>query len=117
MIAPIDKGRETAVKGFEDALSEDEKSFIIKHRAEILEQIDISIKYEGYIRRQQDQVEHFLKMEGKRIPKDIDYSSVRNLRKEARQKLEMVRPETIGQASRISGVSPADISMLMIHLK
>ena len=84
---------------------------------EIAEQINISIKYEGYIQRERDQVAHFLKMEGKKIPENIDYSKVKNLRKEARQKLEAVRPDSIGQASRISGVSPADVTMLMIYLK
>ena len=83
---------------------------------EVMEQINISIKYEGYIKRQKQQVEHFLKMEGKRIPADMDYGQVKNLRKEARQKLEAVRPESIGQASRISGVSPADVSQLMLYL-
>lgn len=84
---------------------------------EIAEQIEISIKYEGYIKRQKNQVEHFLKMEGKRIPADLDYSQVKNLRKEARQKLEAVRPVSLGQASRISGVSPADVSQLMLFLR
>ena len=84
---------------------------------EIIEQIDITLKYEGYIERQQRQVDHFLKMEKKKIPDDIDYSEVRNLRIEARQKLEAVRPRNIGQASRISGVSPADVNMLMLYLK
>lgn len=83
---------------------------------EIIEQIDISIKYEGYIDRQRRQVEHFQKMEEKKIPADIDYSKVKNLRIEARQKLEAVRPESIGQASRISGVSPADVTMIMLYL-
>lgn len=83
---------------------------------EVVEQINISIKYEGYITRQIQQVEHFRKMEKKRIPADIDYEDVKNLRREARQKLEAVRPESLGQASRISGVSPADISVLMIYL-
>ncbi len=83
---------------------------------EITEQIDISLKYEGYIERQMRQVEHFRKMEVKKIPADIDYSMVRNLRIEARQKLEQIRPESIGQASRISGVSPADVNMLMLYL-
>ena len=81
---------------------------------EIVEQINISIKYEGYIERQQRQVDHFLRMEEKKIPEDIDYSKVKNLRIEARQKLEAVRPRSIGQASRISGVSPADVTMLML---
>ena len=84
---------------------------------EIKEQINITIKYQGYIDRQMKQVLHFQKMEKKKIPADIDYSDVRNLRIEARQKLEAVRPESIGQASRISGVSPADINMLMLYLK
>ena len=83
---------------------------------EIIEQIDISIKYEGYIDRQRRQVEHFQRMEEKKIPADIDYSKVKNLRIEARQKLEAVRPESIGQASRISGVSPADVTMIMLYL-
>ena len=84
---------------------------------EIIRQIEIQIKYEGYIKRQKSQVEHFRKMEQKKIPADINYADVKNLRIEARQKLEEIRPVSIGQASRISGVSPADISMLMIHLK
>ena len=86
-------------------------------RNEIVRQIEIQIKYEGYIDRQYAQVEHMRKLEEKKIPQDIDYSEVRNLRIEARQKLEKIRPESIGQASRISGVSPADISMLMLSLK
>ncbi len=84
---------------------------------EIIEQIDISLKYEGYIERQQRQVKQFLKMDKKKIPADIDYSDVKNLRIEARQKLELIRPETIGQASRISGVSPADVNMILLYLK
>lgn len=83
---------------------------------EIVEQINIEIKYDGYIRRQKQQVEHFKRLEKKRIPKDINYDNVHNLRREARQKLEKVRPENIGQASRISGVSPADISVLLVYL-
>ncbi|MBO6165995.1 MAG: tRNA uridine-5-carboxymethylaminomethyl(34) synthesis enzyme MnmG [Eubacterium sp.] len=86
-------------------------------RNEIVRQIEIQIKYEGYIDRQYAQVEHMRKLEEKKIPQDIDYFEVRNLRIEARQKLEKIRPESIGQASRISGVSPADISMLMLYLK
>ena len=89
-----------------------EPSFI----REVIEQINISIKYEGYIDRQKKQVEHFLRMEEKKIPEDIDYSKVKNLRIEARQKLEAVRPRSIGQASRISGVSPADVTMIMLYL-
>lgn len=83
---------------------------------EVTEQINIELKYDGYIKRQRSQVEHFKKLEKKRIPSDIDYNDVHNLRKEARQKLNEIRPENIGQASRISGVSPADISVLLIYL-
>ena len=84
---------------------------------DIVEQIDIDIKYEGYITRQRQQVEQFRKMEKKLIPADINYDDVENLRKEARQKLSAIRPASLGQASRISGVSPADISVLMIYLR
>ena len=83
---------------------------------EIINQININIKYEGYITRQRQQVEQFKKLEKKHIPSDINYDDVSNLRKEARQKLSEIRPVSIGQASRISGVSPADISVLLIYL-
>lgn len=75
------------------------------------------MKYEGYIRRQMKQVEQFKKMEGKKIPEDLNYEEVGSLRIEARQKLETYRPANIGQASRISGVSPADISVLLVYLE
>ena len=81
------------------------------------EQININIKYMGYIKRQTQQVKLFKKLENKKIPKDIDYDEVNSLRIEAAQKLKEVRPISIGQASRISGVSPADITMLMVHLE
>jgi tRNA uridine 5-carboxymethylaminomethyl modification enzyme len=84
---------------------------------DVIEQINISIKYQGYIERQSQQVEQFKKLEKRHIPVDIDYDDVSNLRKEARQKLMLIRPENIGQASRISGVSPADISVLLVYLK
>ncbi len=84
--------------------------------ADVVEQININLKYEGYIKRQQQQVEHFKKLEKRLIPAEIDYDDVSNLRKEARQKLKAVRPASVGQASRISGVSPADISVLLIYL-
>lgn len=83
----------------------------------VREQVNIEIKYEGYIRRQMQQVEHFKKLEGKKLPKDINYQELKGLRLEARQKLEKIRPENIGQAGRISGVSPADVSVLMIYLE
>lgn len=80
------------------------------------EQVSINIKYEGYIKRQMKQVEQFRKKEARKIPEDINYDLVNNLRTEAKQKLELYRPINIGQASRISGVSPSDISVLMIYL-
>ena len=83
---------------------------------DVQEQVDINIKYEGYIRRQLKQVEQFKKLEAKKIPADLDYEKVGSLRIEARQKLEEYRPISIGQASRISGVSPADISVLLVYL-
>lgn len=85
--------------------------------AEVREQVNINIKYEGYIVRQKKQVEHFKKLEKKKIPDDIDYDEVNSLRLEARQKLKALRPVSIGQASRISGVSPADISVLLVYLE
>ncbi|MDO4474322.1 MAG: tRNA uridine-5-carboxymethylaminomethyl(34) synthesis enzyme MnmG [Eubacteriales bacterium] len=85
-------------------------------KEEIEEQIDISIKYEGYINRQMRQVEQFKKLENKKIPEDMDYDAVKSLRIEAVQKLKEYRPISIGQASRISGVSPADISVLLVYL-
>ncbi len=84
--------------------------------ADVVEQININLKYDGYIKRQKQQVEHFKKLEKKLIPADLNYDDVHNLRKEARQKLNAIRPTSVGQASRISGVSPADISVLLIYL-
>ena len=78
---------------------------------------NINIKYSGYITRQQKQVKSFKKLEGKKIPEDFNYDEVGSLRKEARQKLKLYRPINIGQASRISGVSPADISVLLIYME
>ena len=83
---------------------------------DVAEQVDINIKYEGYITRQKRQVAQFKKLESKRIPDQIDYDDVPSLRIEARQKLKQIRPASIGQASRISGVSPADISVLLVYL-
>ena len=84
---------------------------------DVCEQVEINIKYDGYIRRQMKQVEQFKKLEQKKLPEDIDYEDVGSLRIEARQKLEAYRPVSIGQASRISGVSPADISVLLVYLE
>lgn len=83
----------------------------------ICEEVEIEIKYEGYIKRQIQQVEAFKKLERKKLPKEIDYQNMQNLRLEARQKLDKIRPENIGMASRISGVSPADISVLLVYLE
>ena len=84
---------------------------------QVIEQVNIEIKYEGYIERQMKQVDHFRKLEKKMIPDGFDYDLVPSLRLEARQKLKQIRPHSIGQASRISGVSPADISVLLVYLK
>lgn len=84
---------------------------------EVEEQVNINIKYDGYISRQIKQVEHFKKLEKKKIPDDFDYDSVPSLRIEARQKLKMYQPLSIGQATRISGVSPADISVLLVYME
>ena len=84
---------------------------------EVIEQVMIELKYEGYISRQKKQVEQFRKLEKKMIPEDIDYDNVYSLRIEAKQKLKSIKPVSIGQASRISGVSPADISVLLVYLE
>jgi tRNA uridine 5-carboxymethylaminomethyl modification enzyme len=83
----------------------------------ISEQVEIEIKYEGYIKKQQRQIDSFKKMENRKIPANIDYDEIKNLRLEARQKLKAFRPLSFGQASRISGVSPADIAVLMVYLE
>ena len=98
ILAPIDHERES--------LSED-----------VMEQVNIQVKYDGYIKRQLRQVEQFKKLENKKIPEDICYHEVYSLKEEARQKLEAIRPHSIGQAARIAGVTPADISVLLIHLE
>ncbi len=84
--------------------------------ADIFEQVEIDLKYEGYIKRQQAKVNEMRRLEVKKIPEDINYDDVYSLRLEAREKLKKVRPESVGQASRISGVSPSDISVLLIYL-
>ena len=83
---------------------------------DVAEQVNINIKYEGYIKRQMKQVEQFKKLENRKIPENIDYNEIQSLRIEAKQKLSQIRPAYIGQASRISGVSPADISVLLVYL-
>jgi tRNA uridine 5-carboxymethylaminomethyl modification enzyme len=79
--------------------------------------VKIDAKYTGYIGRQTEQVERFRRLEGKRIPPDVDYGAIPQLRAEAREKLDRVRPLSLGQAGRITGISPADIATLLIHLK
>ena len=83
---------------------------------DVKEQVNINIKYDGYIKRQMRQVEQFKKLENKKIPDDINYDEIQSLRIEAKQKLNQIRPASIGQASRISGVSPADVSVLLVYL-
>ena len=84
---------------------------------DVEEQVNINIKYDGYIKRQMRQVEQFKKLENKKIPEDVNYDEIKSLRIEAKQKLNAIRPASIGQASRISGVSPADVSVLLVYLK
>ena len=81
------------------------------------QQVEIAITYEGYIRKQKEQVAHMEKLEDKLLPEEIDYSVVPSLRDEAREKLAAIRPRSVGQASRISGVSPADVSVLLVWLE
>ena len=88
-----------------------------KYDIEVYNQVEILIKYEGYIKKELKEVEKLLKLESKQIPKDIDYDKVYNLASEARQKLKQINPETMAQAARISGVNPADLSILAIYLK
>ena len=84
---------------------------------EVTDQVNILIKYEGYIKRQVKQVEHFKKLEKKKLPVDFDYNEISGLRIEAQQKLNLFQPLNIGQASRISGVTPADVSVLLVYLE
>jgi tRNA uridine 5-carboxymethylaminomethyl modification enzyme len=84
---------------------------------DVIQQVNINIKYEGYITRQMKQVKQFKRLENKKLSADIDYESIEGIRREARQKLAFYKPLSIGQASRISGVSPADISVLLIYLE
>jgi tRNA uridine 5-carboxymethylaminomethyl modification enzyme len=85
--------------------------------AVVAEQVEIAAKYAGYIERQKDEVAHQLSQEELALPADLDYSGIRGLSKEVQQKLSQQRPETVGQASRVQGVTPAAISLLLVHLK
>ena len=93
------------------------KSYIGNYSQDVLEQVEITIKYEGYINKELKEAEKFNELDSKLIPEDIDYSKIKNLASEARQKLEQIRPTSIGQAMRISGVNPVDISLIMIYIK
>jgi len=84
---------------------------------DVLKQVEIMAKYEGYLVRQQKQIEQSLKQENTLIPENINYDDIKGLRKEAQQKLNQIKPLNVGQASRISGISPADISVLIVYLK
>ncbi len=99
------------------AIDKERPEFPEEMSEEIIEQVNICIKYDGYIQRQKKQIEQFKKLERKKIPEDINYDDIKSLRIEALQKLKEYRPISIGQASRISGVSPADISVLLVYLK
>ncbi len=93
------------------------KHLNIKFDKYVIEQVEINIKYKGYIEKTQKEVEKMINLEKKKLPLDINYSKIKNIATEARQKLELIRPLTIGQASRIGGINPSDISMLLIYLK
>jgi len=106
------KRTEILYKDIEEMLGEK-----IKLDKQVREQVEIQIKYEGYIKMQKEQVEKFKKMENKKIPENVDYLNMKGISLEARQKLDKFKPISIGQASRISGISPADISVLLINLE
>ena len=84
---------------------------------DIREEVEIQIKYEGYIKLQEEQVEKFKKLESKKIPETINYDDIKGMRLEARQKMNKIKPISVGQASRISGVSPSDVSVLLVYLE
>ena len=117
---PLSSGTTLAELIRRPELSYEKLEAIDKERPDIpisvKEQVNINIKYDGYIKRQMRQVEQFKKLENKKIPEDINYDEIQSLRIEAKQKLNQIRPASIGQASRISGVSPADVSVLLVYL-
>jgi len=108
---------EKLLKRPEITISFIEKILSLDYKEEVKEQVEITIKYEGYINKTLKEIEKMIKLEKKQIPKDIDYNKVKNLASEARQKLNAIRPDTIAQANRISGVNPSDISILLVYLK
>ena len=118
---PLNSGTTLAELIRRPELSYDKLADIDEKRPElpydVEEQVNINIKYDGYIRRQMRQVEQFKKLENKKIPENINYDEIQSLRIEAKQKLNAIRPASIGQASRILGVSPADVSVLLVYLK
>ena len=110
----IDILRRPEVSYADTAPADPERPVLSRHEEQALE---VQIKYEGYIEKQLWQVERFRRLEDRKLPEDLDYLSIDGLRIEARQKLDKLRPVSVGQASRISGVSPADINVLLIHLE
>ena len=94
------------------------KTFFTKNPidSEAIEQVEISLKYEGYIQKEQESVDKFNRLEGIKIPRDFNYTKITSISSEGREKLTQIQPLTIGQASRISGVSPSDISVLLVYM-
>jgi len=118
-VAEICKRPQVSLTKIVDLLNETDYPFLKKlmEDGECFKQVEVELKYEGYIKRQQIQVARFEKLENKKIPEDFPYTTIKTLSNEARDKLDRIRPITLGQASRIPGVSPADITALMIHLR
>jgi len=120
--------REAAIGGAVDLLRKSGKDAVLRRQGvsidevlpglarDVAEQVEISLKYEGYIERQANEVAKFRRLEGKVIPDKFNYGVMKHLRNEAREKLERIRPSSIGQAARIAGVTPADIQLLLVHL-
>ena len=104
-----------AVTKANDVVDEDARMTPVQIQR-IAESVEIAVKYEGYIRRQQAEVAEFARLERRAIPEDIDYAKIDGLRLEAREKLAAIRPQNLGQAGRISGVSPADVAALMLYI-
>jgi len=120
--------REAGIRGALDALRKSGKNAVLRRQdvsigdvlpglpPAVAEQVEIAVKYEGYIERQANEVEKFRRLEGKLIPDKFNYDRLKHLRNEAREKLKRIRPASIGQAARIAGVTPADIQLLLVHL-